>query len=503
MQIKKSRSLLNRVILFMLAFLMVLVIQVSVSHYQNKYVIQPQQQRTEQIQVISQFLNDVEECMRILDNYRWDYGDTDAMIQQLTTYQEEAKEQLSKIDIRLESASEEQYLYANASATTFGTFSLLVDDVVAYLRSEKVDEASDLYYAKVEPCGAYMRQYTQQLLERTIRDSRSTFNHLSRLSTRLARIQVFVVLLCVIAGIALVTSLYTLINSVRQMSAASQAISRGDLDTPDVDASREDEIGHMARAFNEMKHSMKHQVQTLEEKNEMERNLHKKETEALELQTLMEQEKMQKLRSQINPHFLFNSLNVILYTAQREGAEKTQALIGSLSQMFRYTLASNTSLVPLIREVKIVEEFYALNKARFGDRINLHWDISPEVDLTDILTPSFLLQPLVENAFRHGIGPKEEGGSVYVRIERMEETLKICVSDNGVGLTEDELQALRQNMETASDTGEHIGLRNIAARFRIRGKGYHYHIDSLPEKGMEIELLLPLIRAESEEDTDD
>ncbi len=503
MPAKTSKSLLNRVIVFMVAFMMVLMLQVYVSHYQNRYVILPQQQRTTQIQLISQFLNDVENCMRTLENYRWDYGDAQTMMDQVAEYQKEASQLLSRIDVQLETASEEQYLYANASATTYATFSVLVEDVMDYLRRGEADQASELYYSKVEPCGAYMRQYTQQLLERTIRDSRSTFNRLSRLSEQLGKIQAMIIMLCIVAGTALMASLMTLVSSVRQMSVASQAISQGDLDTPDVDESREDEIGHMARAFNEMKHSMKRQVQTLEEKNEMERTLHKKETEALELQTLMEQEKMQKLRSQVNPHFLFNSLNVILYTAQREGAQKTQSLIGSLSQMFRYTLASNTSLVPLAREVRIVEEFYALNKARFGDRINLRWHISADVDLTETLTPSFLLQPLVENAFRHGLAPKEEGGTVDITIQTEGGNLHIRVADDGVGMTEEALEALRESMEKASDTGEHIGLSNIAARFRLRGEGFRLEIQSQKDHGMQIDLHLPLVLQEEEEEDDD
>lgn len=503
MPAKTSKSLLNRVIVFMVAFMMVLMLQVYVSHYQNRYVILPQQQRTTQIQLISQFLNDVENCMRTLENYRWDYGDAQTMMDQVAEYQKEASQLLSRIDVQLETASEEQYLYANASATTYATFSVLVEDVMDYLRRGEADQASELYYSKVEPCGAYMRQYTQQLLERTIRDSRSTFNRLSRLSEQLGKIQAMIIMLCIVAGTALMASLMTLVSSVRQMSVASQAISQGDLDTPDVDESREDEIGHMARAFNEMKHSMKRQVQTLEEKNEMERTLHKKETEALELQTLMEQEKMQKLRSQVNPHFLFNSLNVILYTAQREGAQKTQSLIGSLSQMFRYTLASNTSLVPLAREVRIVEEFYALNKARFGDRINLRWHISADVDLTETLTPSFLLQPLVENAFRHGLAPKEEGGTVDITIQTEGGSLHIRVADDGVGMTEEALEALRESMEKASDTGEHIGLSNIAARFRLRGEGFRLEIQSQKDHGMQIDLHLPLVLQEEEEEDDD
>ena len=116
---------------------------------------------------------------------------------------------------------------------------------------------------------------------------------------------------------------------------------------------------------------------------------------------------MQLLRSQINPHFLFNTLNVVMYTARQEEAYKTRELLESMSQLFRYSLGSNEMEVTLAREVHIVKEFFKLQKIRFGDRVNLAWNVSPEVLLPETVVPSFVLQPVVENAFKHGIVPKE------------------------------------------------------------------------------------------------
>ncbi len=496
-----SPSLLNQVIFLVLVFLTIVLIQMGLSRYQTRNVILPQQERTEQIRTISQFLNNVEGCMRELENFRWDYGDVQALTDQVTRYQQESALLLEDIDVTLNGENEEQYLLANAAATTYGTFTELIDRILSLLHSGDQDGASDLYYSKAEPCGGYMRQYTQELLECTIRDSHSAYNRLSLLSDRVSRSQTVIFVFCGIACFAMMVSLFTLLKSVRQMAQASQSISQGDLNIPDVDESRGDEIGHMAKAFNEMKHSMKRQVQVLEERNEMERALYKKQNETLELQNLMEQEKMQKLRSQINPHFLFNTLNVVLYTAQQEGAKKTQALLGSLGNLFRYSLASNASLVPLSREVRIVNEFYTLNKARFGDRINMRWEVSPEIDLTETLAPSFLIQPLVENAFRHGLAPKEEGGTAVIRMETEGDTLLVSVTDDGVGMRPEMLRELRKNLASPPDTGDHIGLYNVAARMKLRGCSLE--ITSREGEGTQVALRLPLTMTESEEEPDD
>ena len=288
------------------------------------------------------------------------------------------------------------------------------------------------------------------------------------------------------------------------MALASQQIAGGNLDVPDIIAPQDDEIGRMAASFNEMKHSMKNRVQLLNEKNEMQQALHRRETETLEMQALVEREKLQQLRSQINPHFLFNTLNVIQYTAGQEKAYRTQSLLTSLSKLFRYSLGSNEEKVPLSNEIRIVDSLFLLYHVRFGDRIRMEWEIPDDIDLTETMVPSFLLQPLVENAFHHGLSPKEEGGLVRIEFEYRGDRLIIRVCDNGVGMDEKTLAAVRRRLETPPTNGEHIGLYNVAARLRLQADGSRMKIDSRPGEGTQVELDLPLIiREENEEEKED
>lgn len=497
-------TLLGRIVLFLSAFGAAMALQIGIGYYQTNYVLEPLEKRSESIQTISQFLNDVEACMTALENYRWDYGDAASLIETVQESQRRSAARLENIETDLRVVSEEQYLLANAAQTTYRTLYRTLDSIVAKLQASQPAQASELYYSSAEPCGIYLRQYTQQLLERACLDSQDAHIRLTQLNEGLKEAQTVVVLLCVITGTMLVMSLVRLLRSTSALAQASQAISRGEFDTPDLDESQRDETGHTAKAFNEMKRSMKRQVELLNEKSAMEGRLHAKELEALELQTLMEREKLQQLRSQINPHFLFNTLNVILYTSQQEGAERTYALIGSLSRLFRYALGSNESQVPLLREVKIVDEFYALYRARFGERLGLCWHISPEVDLPDTLVPSFILQPLVENAFKHGIAPKEEGGCVDIHIEQEGGALRITVADDGVGMGRPALEALRDTLKNPPTTGEHIGVYNVAARLRLWGKEYGMDIQSEQGKGTAAVLRLPQILSfEEEGDGDD
>ena len=295
-----------------------------------------------------------------------------------------------------------------------------------------------------------------------------------------------------------------LLTPVQQMIGASRDISQGNYDTPDVPVPRQDEMGQLADAFNRMKHSMAEQVNTLREKNEIERELHRQKTEALEMQNRMERSRLQQLRSQIDPHFLFNTLNVILQTAGTEKAYRTQALITALAHLLRYSLMSNDEQVPLSREVRIVDEYYSIYHVRFGDRIRMEWRISDSLDLTETMVPSFILQPIVENAFKHGISPKEEGGVVRIRVNPLREKglLYISVCDNGVGIERARLEQLKNALAKPGERWEHIGVYNVAARLRLLDERSHLEICSHPGRGTAIRLYLPLIEPE-EEDLDD
>ena len=210
---------------------------------------------------------------------------------------------------------------------------------------------------------------------------------------------------------------------------------------------------------------------------------------------------MQQLRSQIDPHFLFYTLNVILQTAGQETAYRTQALITALSHLLRYSLMSNDEQVPLAREVRIVDEYYSIYHVRFGDRVKMRWRISDSIDLTETMVPSFILQPIVENAFKHGIAPKEEGGVVRIRITplREEKLLRISVCDNGLGIPPDQLAQLQAGLAAPGDRWEHIGVYNVAARLKLLDKRCRFEIRSRPGWGTAVCLYLPLVELEEEE----
>lgn len=185
------------------------------------------------------------------------------------------------------------------------------------------------------------------------------------------------------------------------------------------------------------------------------------------------------LKAQLNPHFLYNTFNTISASVPA-AKEKTREMIADLADLFRYQLmASKTDMVPAVEEFAFVQNFLGLEKARFQDRLEVDIDL-PE-RLQQALIPPMLLQPLVENALRHGIAPLIQGGKVMVCAEQTEDNLlRLSVIDTGVGM-----------QQPTNDPGSGIGLMNTRKRLQLQFDAA-LHIDPVDPQGTHIWFDIPL-----------
>ncbi|MXI87683.1 HAMP domain-containing protein [Sphaerochaeta halotolerans] len=492
-------NLFHRIFLFLIVFVLCIFLQLGISAYKGKYIMDPIQKSAGNVQTISLLLDSLGQIRDLLSSYRWDFGDVAVLVSNLRKEMEIADESLAKIDTSIASIGVEQYLLVSAVNTTYQNCSDYLSLMQDQLIKNNIDKASELYYSNLEPCLNHLYRYMQQLIERAIMDNQSTYDRLIKRNEQLDTVYTLTVLVMLLFGFVAFREVIRMVSIVQEMARSSKAITAGDYDRPELLEHRKDEIGDMARAFNEMKRAMRNQVRLLTANNEMEKELYRKDKEALAMQNLLEREKLQLLRSQINPHFLFNTINMIKYTAQEEMAEKTDALLSSLSRIFRYSLADNGVLVPLSREIQIVDEYYSLYKVRFKEKVSLVWNISPSLVLTETLVPSFFFQPLVENAFKHGLGPKELSGTVYLTLEEKEGMLWVFVEDDGVGMEEEKLQMIRSRLLDPPMAGEHIGLYSVFARLKLIDARCVFEVTSQKGRGTTIQIKMPLMLNDEEE----
>ena len=209
-----------------------------------------------------------------------------------------------------------------------------------------------------------------------------------------------------------------------------------------------------------------------------------------EQERLLLHARMEALQNQINPHFLFNTLNSIS-SLVRFDPDMARDMIFKLARILRRLLNSGEAFVPLREEFEFIDNYLDIEVIRFGrDKLRVVREFDPAS--LDVVIPSMLLQPLVENSIKHGLAPKVEGGSVYLRSRVVDSRLIIEVEDDGVGMGGAQL------VGSSSRTGTGIGMANISERLQVLyGDTARMTIDSHEGKGTLIRIRLPLVEAAS------
>jgi two-component system sensor histidine kinase LytS len=213
------------------------------------------------------------------------------------------------------------------------------------------------------------------------------------------------------------------------------------------------------------------------------------ELEDIQVQThMLARAEIRRLQSQINPHFLFNSLNTIASFCRTDMA-KARELLRELSRYLRNNLRGHKELVSVGQEMDHVNSYLAIERARFGERIKVSTDMQPGSEQWQI--PPLTIQPLVENAIRHGLKNLESGGEVHIATQAQNGELRITVTDNGQGMTPEIInKVLDENCP--SDQGNGVGLRNVEQRLKqLYGKKYGLSIVSQKFQGTTITLRIP------------
>ena len=199
------------------------------------------------------------------------------------------------------------------------------------------------------------------------------------------------------------------------------------------------------------------------------------------------------LQSQINPHFLYNTLDAIIWLAEAGEQKKVVSMVRSLSEFFRTSLNRGKDIISVREELLHVRSYLEIQQVRYQDILN--YDIDVPAELGNYLIPKITIQPLVENALYHGIKNKRGSGTIHIRGSRQEDFLVIEIEDDGIGISKERLWQVNDGIRKKILTGKDIyGLYNVNERIRLNfGEAYGINILSTYGEGTLVRILLPCI----------
>lgn len=281
--------------------------------------------------------------------------------------------------------------------------------------------------------------------------------------------------LCLVCGLIMVTVIIVQSGSftkpILSLQKAMKKVSGGDM-TVRVNHNRKDEFGELNDGFNRLVGELDQLITHVAESNQRENVA-----------------KYQMLQSQINPHFLYNTLDTIRMMAVLQDQDDISEALICLSNLFRYCIRQGDRLVTVREELQQVKNYLMLQKLRYQDRLQVIYQVDEQV--LDRTMPKVLLQPLLENAFAHGLQDREETGVITISAAQVEDGTRLAVHDNGVGIDSMTLAKIRKSL--SDGTSESIGLANVNDRLRL----YYNHakglvIDSIPGEGTTVSFTIPL-----------
>jgi two-component system, sensor histidine kinase YesM len=299
-------------------------------------------------------------------------------------------------------------------------------------------------------------------------------------------------LLIIVATAFAYSLLMQMVNNItrpmQQLSQMASELSNGNFEIPDLDFISINEVNRVSLAFNHMKKSIHHYISELQKQKEMEQQIMTERVRNLRMEQLLKRMELYTMQAQMNPHFLFNTLNTGVQLAIVEEADRTAEYMEHLAALFRYNIHEKKFFVPLGYEIEGLKSYYAILKIRFPKTLRLVLDID-ETLLDRYACPAMILQPLVENSVLHAFKQVDRVGTITVRVYLEAPVLVISVSDDGVGIPQDLVRNLLTPHTHDYQLGPKVmGLENVIQRcyFFYPAQSDVIEIRTAPGRGTEI-----------------
>lgn len=314
-------------------------------------------------------------------------------------------------------------------------------------------------------------QYYIYFQTQSIEQLKNSLN--DQVETFLAVFGIMVVVIVIIAVIATGYVVRSITKPVRALSGAAKKIADGDFSTR-VKVATKDEIGTLAENVNEMSGRLEEMVQKIKEDERK-----------------MRHTELRLLQEQINPHFLYNTLDTIVWLVEGNSPDKAVNMVVSLSDFFRIVLSKGKDIITIREEEQHIRSYLEIQQVRYRDI--LEYDIRIPEELYGYKILKLTLQPIVENSLYHGIKVKRGKGTILVTGVLKDDKIYFDITDTGVGMSKEELDSIRNKLtRPCKETDSGFGLANVNERIRMNyGPEYGVTIDSKQGEGTRVQIVIP------------
>ncbi len=366
-----------------------------------------------------------------------------------------------------------------------------VDETIEAKRGRNVEKYRQ-HYESASQLYQYIRNFIKNLNNDKFKANSEKYSRLLKDFRFFQNVSFLVIIGLIAANAAIIISVVgELISPLKRLAVSADAVARGNFEVEELPVEAEDEVGVVTGTFNQMVISLRLYIKRLKESLDAERRLKERE---LMMEAHLKDARLKYLQAQINPHFLFNTLNAGAQLAMMEGADRTYDYLQKVALFYRYNMKKSSETVTIRDEVEIIDSYiYILNVRFSGD---IHYEKHVDEKLLNTKMPGMVLQPIVENCVNHGIREMAGEGKIILSVYSVQDGVCISIKDNGVGMSEEKIQhILNGTYQTSEENGDSNGIAmdNIISRMRLfTGNDDVLNITSGGEgKGTEVFLYLP------------
>lgn len=368
----------------------------------------------------------------------------------------------------------------------------LCQEMLSAKRGRNVQRYRENYDQAAAYC-SYLQSYLYSLNQLQLQSNSTSYISLRQSFGTLEGFSVFILVMVIVLNLVICfLTVRTSLAPMRDLVDEAGEIGRGNLEVPALPVRSSDEIGIVTTAFNEMVVSMRGYIKKLRESMELENQMKEKE---LLMDAHLKEAQLKYLQAQINPHFLFNTLNAGAQLAMMEDARSTYRYLQNVAAFFRSKTNRDEQVSSLADEIRLVDNYIYIINVRFSGSIRYEKNI--DEDLVHVTIPSMTLQPIVENAVNHGIRDIDWPAVITLCVYRTGDSITVSVRDNGIGMQEEQIEEIlsgKSHPRKKGDETNGVGLSNVVNRLQLfYDRKDVFDITSAGTgKGTEVLLFLPI-----------